>query len=158
MVLNMHMSGQKFDTTRPGEVVFDVPTLTSTSSGALALKASVEMIEDSVEEVEDQARLLELQLAQAKAQGRVEHLRAVFEGKEQHFLVYFVLGLDTHDDMHHFFVEELGLPEPSVDELSKHHEPRAVLVEGDFQLTRHSNVYENGVAYDVTYQTAPLES
>lgn len=153
----MHMSGKNLEAERPIEVVFDVPTLTTTSSGALALRTSVEVVDESVEEVEDQARLLELQLAQAKAQGRVEHLRAVFEGKEQHFLVYFVLGLDTHDDMHHFFVEELGLPEPTVEELSKNHEPRAVLVDGDFQLTRHSNIYENGVAYDVTYQTARLE-
>lgn len=145
------MSGQKFDTTRPGEVVFDVPRLVTDSSGALAVKSSLEV-------VTDQTRTLELELAQERARGRVEHLKAVFERKEESFRVYFVLGIETHDDMHHYFLEELGLPEPTVQELSEQHDPHAIMVEGNLQLTRRSNVYENGVAYDVTYQTAPLEA
>jgi hypothetical protein len=147
----MYTSGQKFESQRPAEVVFAVPRFASDGTGALAVKTSLEV-------VQDQTRELELELAQERARGRAEHLKAVFEGKEEFFRVYFVLGLDTHEDMHRYFVEELGLPQPTVADLSERHEPHAVLIENGIQLTRHSNVYEDGVAYDVTYETAPLES
>ena len=108
--------------------------------------------------IEEDVPAVPVKTPRERALGRIEHFKAVVEGKEDSFYVYFVLGLEEHEDMHRHFLEELGLPYPTVKDLSDMHEPHAVLTDGDVQLIRSSNVYEDGEAYDITYKSAPFEN
>lgn len=92
-----------------------------------------------------------------RAQGRIEHLENVFEGRESVFRVYFVLEVDEHAEMHRHFLSLLGLPDATTADLSAAPTPTAVITRNGISLVRTSNLYQTGEAFDVRYETQPAE-
>lgn len=119
------------------EVVHEAPEQGASAVGALAAKETVEVKHRTPEEC---------------AAGRVEHLMKVFEGEEERFRFYGVF-----DEPHHFATFQamnayLGLPEydPTTAE------PKKTVVLTDksgISLVRWSNVDQQGIPFDVYYQT-----